>query len=154
MKNKTFFLFLSLMAMFGLNSCQLDESINTSTLGGNWFVNRIEAIDATSLDDELYSTRNSRNYDVTNLKAGCLMINLSETDKFNQYFIVLYKYDGTSWTNQGSRNVTLSSSNKFTFLNYQCKLKKKTDKELEVKVQAGSDFFRYRFEKTVLDPMK
>lgn len=74
------------MAMFGLNSCQLDESINTSTLGGNWFVNRIEAIDATSLDDELYSTRNSRNYDVTNLKAGCLMINLSETDKFNQYF--------------------------------------------------------------------
>lgn len=154
MKTKTFLLLLSLIAVFGLNSCQMDESINTSTLGGNWFVNRIEAIDASSLDDDLYQTNNSRYYDVTDLKAGCLMFTVSETDKFNEYLVVLYKYNGTNWQSQGAQNVNLSNENKFKFLNYHCKLRKNTEKVLEVKVKNGSDYFRYRLEKTVLDPRK
>ncbi|GAB6982423.1 hypothetical protein JCM15908A_07980 [Prevotella dentasini JCM 15908] len=140
--------------MSGLTACQIDESINTSVLDGNWFVNRIEAISATSLDDELYQTNNSRYYYVTDLKAGCLMFTLAETDNFNEYFVTIYKYDGTSWKNQGFQSVNLSNNNKFAFLNYQCKLKKSMDKVLEVKVQDGNDFFRYRLERTDIDPRK
>lgn len=142
----------TIITFMGLASCQLDESINTTELDGNWFVNRIEMINAKSLDSENYATVNSKQYDVYDLKAGCLLFIVKETPDYNEYFVIEYKYDGEKWVNQNKGNVRLYGDNKFKFNNRQCKFKKGKGGLFEIKVQYGSEFYRYTLEKTHLKP--
>ena len=176
MRKNYLFVISALIAVMGLSSCQVDEAVNTTELDGNWFVNRIEMINATSLDSENYQVVNSKDYDAYNLVEGSLLFVVKETSNFNEYFVTEYKYAGSKWVSQsqanvnsgdgsfpiiirGSKwvsqsqaNVRLSGDNKFTFNGRQCKFKKGKGELLEIKAKYGSEFYRYRLEKTPLKP--
>ena len=147
MRKNYLFVISALIAVMGLSSCQVDEAVNTTELDGNWFVNRIEMINATSLDSENYQVVNSKDYDAYNLVEGSLLFVVKETSNFNEYFVTEYKYAGSKWVSQSQANVRLSGDNKFTFNGRQCKFKKGKGELLEIKAKYGSEFYRYRLKR-------
>ncbi|MCI7309333.1 MAG: hypothetical protein MR536_00535 [Prevotella sp.] len=149
---KNYVLMVMLFILAALTSCQQDESINTSQLNGDWFVNRIETTDASSLDDEDYTTSNSRIYDSYKLQNGALMTTIRETSDFNKYFVVLYKHNGNNWEKVTQEHVTLDSKNKFDFYDCSCKFKSVRENELQVKTRVGNTILRYRLERTAIKP--
>ena len=149
---KNYVLMVMLFILAALTSCQQDELINTSQLNGDWFVNRIETTDASSLDDEDYTTSNSRIYDSYKLQNGALMTTIRETSDFNKYFMVLYKHNGNNWEKVTQEHVTLDSKNKFDFYDCPCKFKSVRENELQVKTRVGNTILRYRLERTAIKP--
>lgn len=150
---KPFLYFFALISIvLGMGACELDESITTTELAGNWFVNRVDMINAKSLDSEDYKTINTKQYDAYSLKEGSLLFVAKETSNFNEYLVAEYKYEGTKWKLQKQERVRISSSNKFAFNNRQCKFKKGNAELLEIKAKYGSEYYLYRFEKTMLNP--
>ncbi|GEM_PF-4883614 len=137
-----------------LNSCEQDHSINTTNLEGNWFVRRVELTNATNIDDEDYKTRSASDYDVNNLRTGCMLFKVTATTDYNHYSVEMYKYDGTTWSIFHTENVVLSGNNKFTFKSNQCKFRKleKASNDMEIKVKIGNEIFRYYFRKTTINP--
>lgn len=152
MKKVLFILSVAVMTVMFLGSCQEDEKIDTTQFEGSWFVTKIEMIDATSLDDSDYQTKNSRTYNETTPANGSLLFIVSETSSFNEYVIRLFKHDGSKWNSQHQQNVKLSSNNKFTFFSRECKLKKSRETVIEVKARYGSDYYRYTLSRTLLAP--
>ena len=141
-----------LLLAMAFGSCQQDLSINTTSIAGNWFVNKSELIDATSINDELFTSVNTKNFDVYNLKAGNMILKISETQKLNDYFVILYTYDGSKWVNTRQEQVHLSAQNKFSFYGNPAKISNLNSTKLTIKVQIANEFFRHTLERTTINP--